>query len=61
MNATLRRKKNIFDPFWNQNRQTFNVDVKAKNIYPYKSSQELNQKTCESITTILILLKEEKL
>ena len=37
-NATLRRKKNIFDPFWNQNRQTFNVfynaDVMAKNILP---------------------------
>ena len=29
--------------------------------YLYISSQDLNQKTCESITTILILPKEEKL
>ena len=59
--CNFKEKKTIFDPFWNQNRQTFNVDVKAKNIYTCKSSQELNQKICESITTILILLKEEKL
>ena len=65
MNATLRRKKIFFDPFWNQNRQTFNVfynlDVKAKNILPRYEFSRTKSETCESITSILILLKEEKL